>query len=260
MTIRKIIKKLYLEYTFNLRVSRDSVFQCPKTAIKNFKGKIHVENKSKIIVGKNVSFNAHMSVSNGSEVTIEDDCIFKNTIIHVANHSKVYFGKGVMMLSGPLGTVPVQIDNGTLSFEGYNRFMSEILVRFGGVMKVGKYTGIGYNSEIRCEESLTIGDYGLFSYDICIYDTDTHSSDWEERRKRITEGYPVGTAEKEKPRTKPVIIGNDVWMGKGVTITKGTKIGNRCIVGTRTVVGGGEYPDDTTIVSDKPRIITKKNE
>jgi acetyltransferase-like isoleucine patch superfamily enzyme len=260
MPIRKIIKKLDLIDGFKLRVSSDSVLQGPKPVLRNFKGKIRVENRSRVIIGKNVLFNADMRVSNGSEVTIEDDCVFKNNIIHITNHSKVFFGKGVMMLSGPLGPVAVQIDNGTLTLEGYNRFMSEILVRFGGVMKVGKYTGIGHNSEIRCEESVTVGDYGLFSYDICIYDTDTHSTDWQERRKRITEGYPVGTAEKEKPRTKPVIIGNDVWLGKGATITKGTRIGNRCIVGTRTIVGGGEYPDDTTLVSNKPRIITKKNE
>lgn len=260
MPLRKIIKKLDFSESLKLRVSRDSVLQGPKSVLKNFRGKIHVQNRSRLIIGKNVLFNADMRVSNGSEVTIENDCVFKNSIIHITNHSKVFFGKGVMMLSGPFGPVPVQIDNGTLSFEGYNRFMSEILVRFGGIMKVGKYTGIGYNSEIRCEESVTIGDYGMFSYDVCIYDTDTHSINWQERRKRITEGYPVGTAEKERPRTKPVIIGDDVWLGKGATITKGTKIGNRCIVGTRTVVGGGEYPDDTTLVSNKPRIITKKNE
>jgi acetyltransferase-like isoleucine patch superfamily enzyme len=259
MALRKIIKELYPGGRFFFKVSEDSKVSGCRPGGKNFAGNITVLGNSVLTLGKNVSFNSELYIGNNSEVTIEDDCVFNHNIINIANHSKVYFGKGVMMLSGPLGAVPIQVDNGTLSFEGYNRFMSEILVRFGGVMKVGKYTGIGYNSEIRCEESVTIGDYGLFSYDICIYDTDTHSTDWQERRKRITEGYPVGTAEKEKPRTKPVIIGDDVWMGKGATITKGTKIGNRCIVGTRTIVGGGEYPDDTTLVSDKPRIITRKN-
>ena len=260
MALRKIIKELYPGGKFSLKVSEDSKVKGCRPGGKNFTGNIFVLGSSILTVGNNISFNSELYIGNQSEVTIEDDCVFNNNIITIANHSKVYFGKGVMMLSGPLGTVPIQVDNGTLIFGGYNRFMSEILVRFGGLMKVGKYTGIGYHSEIRCEESITIGDYGLFSYDICIYDTDTHSTDWHERRKRITEGYPVGTAEKQKPRTKPVIIGDDVWIGKGATITKGTRIGNRCIVGTRAVVGGGEYPDDTTLVSDKPRIITKKNE
>ena len=259
MALRRIIKELYTDGKCYLKVSRDSRIRGHRPDGKNFSGNISVGEHSALSIGKNVFFNSELYINNHSEVVIEDDCVFKNHIIHVANHSKVHFGKGAMLLSGPIGSVPVQIDNGTLILGGYNRFMSEILVRFGGIMKVGKYTGIGYNSEIRCEEAITIGDYGMFSYDICIYDTDTHSTDWRERRKRITEGYPVGAAEKEKPRTKPVIIGNDVWLGKGVTITKGTKIGNRCVVGTRTVVGGGEYADDTTLVSDKPRIIVKKN-
>jgi acetyltransferase-like isoleucine patch superfamily enzyme len=241
-------------------MSEDSNFNGLKPGGKNFAGLISIQGNSSLTLGKNVSFNSKLYISDNSQVIIEDDCVFNNNIIQISDHSKVYFGKGVMMLSGPNGPVPIQIHKGSLSFEGYNRFMSEILVRFGGVMKVGKYTGIGYNSEIRCEESVTIGDYGLFSYDICIYDTDTHSTDWQERRKRITEGYPIGTGEIERPKTKPVVIGDDVWIGKGATITKGTKIGNRSMIGTRTVVGGGEYPNDTTLVTDKPRIIQKKNE
>jgi acetyltransferase-like isoleucine patch superfamily enzyme len=260
MALRKIIKELYPGGNFSFKMSADSHLKGVKPRGKNFAGVISVKGSSSLTIGNNVSFNSELYIRDHSEVTIEDDCVFRNNIIHISNHSKVYFGKGVMMLSGPIAAVPVQVDNGILIFDGYNRFMSEILVRFGGNMKVGKYTGIGYNSEIRCEEKITIGEYGLFSYDICIYDTDTHSTDWKERRQRITEGYPIGTAEKEKPRTKPVIIGDDVWIGKGATITKGTKIGNRCIVGTRTVVGGGEYSDETTLVSDKPRIIIKKNE
>lgn len=259
MALRKIIKDIYTG-GLSFKASRDSTITGFEANRKKFAGVVSVTGNSTLKLGKNISFKAELYIGNNSEVIIEDDCIFENTTLYISNHSKVYFGKGVMLLSGPNKTVPIQVDNGSLSFAGYNRYMSEILVRFGGVMKVGKYSGIGYNSEIRCEESLTIGDYGLFSYDICIYDTDTHSTDWQERRKRITEGYPVGTAEKEKPKTKAVVIGDDVWLGKGVTITKGTTIGNRCMVGIGTVVGGGEYPDDTTIVSNKPRIITKKNE
>lgn len=260
MGLRKIIKKLFPRKKFYFKVSEDSQVKGNRSNRKNFRGIISIYGNSSLTIGKNISFNSALYIGNNSEVIIEDDCVFENNIIRITNHSKVYFGKGVMMLSGPVATIAIEVDNGTLTLDGYNRFMSDILVRFGGVMKVGKYTGIGYNSEIRCEESVTIGDYGLFSYDLCIYDTDTHSTDWQERRKRITEGYPVGTAEKVKPRTKPVTIGDDVWLGKGATITKGTQIGNRCMVGIRTVVGGGEYSDDTTIVSNKPRIITKKNE
>jgi acetyltransferase-like isoleucine patch superfamily enzyme len=254
----RLLKELNTTGNFNLRVSRNSILSGSKPGGKKCKGEIKVTDNSSLSVGKNFSFDAQMHISGHSEVIIADDCSFRNVTIDVSNHSKVIFGNGVIYSSGPVGTVPIQVDNGTLIFGGFNRFMGEILVRFGGEMKIGKYTGIGYNSEIRCEESITIGNYGLFSYGINIFDTDTHSTDWKKRRERLIAGYPVGTHEIEKPNTKPVVIGDDVWLGKGVTITKGTRIGNRCIVGIGTVIGGGEYDDDTTIVSDKPRIISRK--
>ena len=226
---------------------------------KNFKGRIRLSGNSSLVLGNNIQFNGTLIIGNNSEVTIEDGCIIKNAEISILNNSIARIGKETVIDGLPIKHLVIYLDNGNLNLEGYNKIMSEILVRFGGVLTIGKYTGIGYHSEIRCEESITIGSFGLFSYEVCIYDTDTHSTNWEKRRERIIVGYPVGTAEVEKPNTKPVFIGNDVWLGKGVTIAKGTKIGDRCIVGIRTVVGSGEYPDETTIVSDKPRIISKNN-
>jgi len=69
----------------------------------------------------------------------------------------------------------------------------------------------------------------------------------------------MGPVEIDKPKTKPIKIGDDVWIGKEATITKGVNIGNKSIVGIRTSVSGGEYPDDSIIVSNPPKIINKIN-
>ena len=98
---------------------------------------------------------------------------------------------------------------------------TSVLVRFGGTLTIGRYTGIAYDSEIRCEQQVDIGSYNMISYRVCIYDTNTHSTDWRERRKRIEHCYPEGVYEEVKPSTSPVLIGDDVWIGKEVTITKG---------------------------------------
>ena len=120
MGLRKIIGRLYSR---KFKVSPDSQFKGSRPDRKNFRGIISVYGNSSLTIGKNISFNSELYVGNNSEVIIEDDCVFKNNIIHITNHSKVYFGKGVMMLSGPVETVPIEIDNGTLTFDGYNRFM-----------------------------------------------------------------------------------------------------------------------------------------
>ena len=258
--VQRIINKIIKIFTgFSFQKDASAFVKGSHPGGKNFKGFIRLSGKSLLVVGKNVKFRGNLTVSDNAEVIIEDDCSLMNVQFNVSGNSKVHLGKGTIFCSGPSGYLEIDIIDGTFKLEGFNRIMSQILVRFGGVLIIGKFSGIGYNSEIRCEESITIGTYGLFSYEVNIYDSDTHSTDWNKRKERIETGYPVGTSEIEKPKTKPVIIGDHVWLGKGVTITKGTRIGNRCIVGIQTVVGGGEYADDSTIVSNKPRIITRQN-
>jgi acetyltransferase-like isoleucine patch superfamily enzyme len=253
--IKRLIKKLLPRPFFDF-IRTDSKITCADKSMKEFEGKMHLD-KVELYLGRNITFDAIFNLSH-SKVHVGNNCTFRNVYFYVSNNSEVFFGDGCIF-SPPSGhTAHIVIDNGRVTFEGYNNINAHILVRFGGEMKVGKYAGIGYDSEIRCENFVQIGSYGLFSYDVCIYDTDTHSTEWEKRRERIESGYPFGANEVERPNTKPVIIGDDVWLGKGVTITKGAQLGDRCIVGIRTTVGGGIYDCDTTIVSNKPRVINKK--
>ena len=40
----------------------------------------------------------------------------------------------------------------------------------------------------------------------------------------------------EKPKTKPITIGNDCWIGKRSFLLKGTKLNDSCVVGAAAVV------------------------
>lgn len=257
--LKTLLRKFYKKSSFILLCEEGSIIENKGVSTEHFVGSIKIQENSKLILGRNVKFQANVNISGNSRVFIADDCIFQNVSFFIANNAEVHIGKGTVFSPPSNFKTVIEVNNGKLFLEGYNNIMSHLLVRFGGTMKIGKYTGIGYNSEIRCEESVTIGSYGLFSYDVCIYDTDTHSTNWKKRRERIEIGYPYGASEVEKPNTKPVVIGDDVWIGKGATITKGAQIGNRCIIGIRTVVPGGIYEDGVTIVSDKPRILLRKN-
>lgn len=257
MGIRSIRRTASSLIKFYLHKDKTSHVYGVKPSSRNCEGRITLSEGSSIRMGNNIKFKGMMWVTKNSEVIIEDGCEFTDVNIVINSNSKVFIGKN-SFLSPEFGRpISITINNGTFLAEGYNRIACTIAVEFGATLKMGSYTRIGNNSEIVCDESITIGSYGLFSYDVCIYDTDSHSIDWQKRRERIKMGHPTGTSEVEKPNTKPIIIGDDVWLGKGTTITKGTTIGNRCIVGIRTVVGGGNYPDDSSIVSNKPRIIPR---
>lgn len=252
----KNIAKTFIK--FYLRKDKDCQVKGEFPKQKNFRGRITLRNNSTIYFGKNVKFDGKLFVGKNSELFIGDESVFNNVNLYITNNSKVHFGERTYLEPDKGSNVIHYIDNGNLYLEGYNRLACNIVVRFGANLKVGIYTTIGAFTEIICEESVVIGSFGLFSYDICIYDTDSHSIDWQERRERIKEGFPLGTSEIQKPNTKPIVIGNDVWIGKGSTITKGTVIGDRSIVGIRTVVSGGIYPEDSSIVSNKPRVINRK--
>src|SRR5574341_760944 len=221
-----------------------------------------------IVVGRDSSLTIEVGATIDSDIMIGDNCELilrrgsriSNSIVDISNQSVVELGEGAIIDSPVTPQSSITIARGSLTLHRRAHVMSShLLVRFGGKMTIGSYTGIAYGSEIRCEERIDIGSYGMISYGVCIYDTNTHSTDWRERRKKIEECYPGGVMEDTKPMTKPVLIGDDVWIGKEVTITKGARIGNRCVIGIRAVVGNETAEDDSIIVAPRPRVIGGKS-
>lgn len=96
-----------------------------------------------------------------------------------------------------------------------------------------------------CEDNteLTIGDDCMFSSDICIWASDTHT---------ITDinGNIINIG-------KFVHIGNHVWLCHGANIMKNTIIGNNCIVGTKAVVSG-TFDADNCVIAGCPAKIVKQ--
>lgn len=249
-----------------LRSGRNEVKVHPTSSLvvsneaKLVRGNIVVGAESNVTIEAGVVIDSDMAIGDGCAVVFKRNSRLINTSFYVNNGSTVELGEGAIINSPVSPQSSVQIDNGTFRLHDRAHVMStSVLVRFGGTLTIGSYTGIAYDSEIRCEEKVDIGAYNMISYRVCIYDTNTHSTDWRERRKRIEHCYPEGVWEETKPATKPVWIGDDVWIGKEVTITKGARVGNRCIIGIRTVLGAETVEDDSIVVAGKPRIIVKSN-
>lgn len=96
------------------------------------------------------------------------------------------------------------------------------------------------NIKIRCHEKIEIGENVAISHDVTIMDSDAHEGLWN--------GYK---------KTKPIKIGNHVWIGTRVTVLKGVTIGDNAIIAAGSVVTK-DIPANT-IVAGVPAKIIKRN-
>lgn len=133
--------------------------------------------------------------------------------LRIFGHGKIHVGKQVIINSS-LSSNPIGGQTQTI-----------ISLKDHANLTIGNQVGIS-NAAIVCHEQITIGDRTLIGGNVKIYDTDFHSLDYRER----------GDYGKEHPTTKPVVIGNDVFIGAHSIILKGVSIGDRSIIGAGSVV------------------------
>lgn len=95
----------------------------------------------------------------------------------------------------------------------------------GCVIRIGKNCVINGGEFAAAENGrkIVIGDDCLFSRDIHIVTTDSHSIVDKDTQKRINVGQDVE-------------VGNCVWLTAGVTLLKGSGVASGCVVGRNTVV------------------------
>lgn len=91
-----------------------------------------------------------------------------------------------------------------------------------GTLIIGKNFYFTGNSSVRVYRSVTIGDDCLFSWDILIMDYDGHKI-FDNTNVKINDA-------------KPVIVGNNVWIGCRSTIWKGAIIPDNSVIGTGALI------------------------
>lgn len=115
----------------------------------------------------------------------------------------------------------------------------------GGKLEIGVNVQINDNVHIACAEFVKIGNNTLIASKVYLTDHDhdinsdiPHPIDW-----------PL--------KTKPLVIGDDCWIGENVAILKGVVIGNRCVVGANSVVTKS-FPDNSVIAGNPAKVIRSR--
>lgn len=92
-------------------------------------------------------------------------------------------------------------------------------------LHIGNHVYINHGSSIVASCGIEIGDYSFIGDFVTIYDSNFHSVD---------SVHP--------PRSAPVVIGSNVWLGSRVTVLPGSKIGDHTVVAIGSTVRGDLPP------------------
>lgn len=240
-------------------VDRSSVLKIPMR-VKCSKSSFFALGTSKIIIegGKKQKLrNCSIRVSDNSSVIIHKNVRLLNVSINVAGGGRVEIFED-SMVAGFGNKISWIINNGSFILGHHSRVSHNMWIRYGGTVSVGNYSCINSGSEIRCDEQIKIGSYNQISFNVSIWDTNTHCIYLTDERRRLTGKHGIGY-EYERPKTKPVLIGDDCWIGKNSSILKGTIIEDKCIVGYGTTLINVCIMKNTTVVNNNELKTFKNN-
>ena len=166
------------------------------------------------LISSGISLVATKIVFNGNTVSYSSFNTNGIPYVMVARGGKFSIGKNFAMNNGIKG-------NPIGCYERCTFFVDR-----GAVLTIGDNVGMSQAALI-CHKSITIGNNVKIGGGVCIYDTDFHSLDPVIRR----------SSEDLKNRAeKPVVIGNDVFIGAKSIILKGVTIGDNSVIGAGSVV------------------------
>ena len=111
---------------------------------------------------------------------------------------------------------------------------------YGTNITMGDQVFLNFNCTILDVAAVTIGSRTLLGPGVQIY-TATHPLDYEERASGLESA-------------KPIVIGEDVWIGGGAILCPGVTIGARAVIGAGSVVTK-DVPADTLAAGNPCRVI-----
>lgn len=149
--------------------------------------------------------------------------------------------------------LPYLVGEGRLSLGSNVRLSGKSSFVFGNTGKdrpsisLGDDCFLGHGCSIRSSASVTIGNDCLLASGVSITDYDGHPLD-ALRRRAGHRTPPHGI--------RPVIIGDDVWIGQGAIVLKGVTIGSRSVVGAGSVVVR-DVPSDCVVAGNPARVVKR---
>ena len=128
----------------------------------------------------------------------------------------------------------------------------------GGKILIGNNVFMNYNSFIGSMEAVTIGNDVIIATNVRIFDNNTHPTSPTQREMMSHNDFYGELWTWKYAEHKPVVIGDNVWIGEFSAILKGVTIGKGSIVASHSVVTKDVPP--YVIVAGNPARVVKRLE
>lgn len=161
-----------------------------------------------------IRFHGVIVVLRGTRIRLE-----KGARIELAPGARLYLGRGyhigspLSLRMSPHGRLVIR---GTVTIS----CGTKVVIADNALLEIDDHAFIHYDSAITCWEHIVIGASVAISWNTNIIDGNAH--------QLIIAGKP-------RPRTRPLTIGDHVWIGTGAIIV-GASIGDGSVVGAGSVV------------------------
>lgn len=175
--------------------------------------------------------------------------ILRGTRLRLDRGARILVPRGCRLLIGKhhAGGAPASLDmrrNARLTINGTGRVSmargTRVLLSQDAHLEIGAETVINFNATITCFKHITIGRNSGIGWNSNVFDGNAH--------ELTVDGAP-------RPASKPVSIGDHVWVGAGVTVL-GATIGDGAVVGAGSVVVSA-VPSKVLVAGNPARIIGK---
>lgn len=121
---------------------------------------------------------------------------------------------------------------------------STIEIAEAGLLTTGNYFNMGPEDLLICHRNISFGAHVLTSWRCTFMDTDQHT-------------IIDDTGEQANP-DKPIVVGNNVWIGCHVIVAKGTTLPDDVIVGAGSIVHG-THNEPRCVLAGNPAHIVRRN-
>ncbi len=136
----------------------------------------------------------------------------------------------------------------------------KITVLEKGKVVIGNDCSFRRDTYIGALESITIGDNVFGAENVYICDNNNHPTSPLDRLE-MTSHAPNTAAWKwtnPKVQSSPIIIGNNVWIGRNATLLKGVKVGQGSIIAANSVLTK-TYPPYCVIAGNPAKVVKTLN-